>query len=173
MKNVAIRFDGYTFPHNPSKLRVDNIANINKAVSPFVVPDSRNLGVGLWTVQGEGELYGSDCLEQYNRLRAVYERACAGVLSMPHMPSMYAYLRELRMTAEPVDDVLKYAFSFIQTKGKGSPVSSERYYTVQDDGESLWDISYANGKTIDELVELNPQVKYIDDLTQGERVRLC
>ena len=173
MKNVSMRFDGYTFSHNPAKLSIDSEASIARLISPCTPPDSLRLSGGLRVVRGEGELYGSGCIGQYNGLRSLYERGERGLLSLPHMPPIYAYLRELRLNAEPIGDVLGFSFTFIEARGEKSSVTSDAVYTASDDGENLWDIAYAHDMTIDELVRLNPHIGDIGCLSRGEKVRLC
>ena len=173
MKNVPMRFDGYTFRHNPSKLTIEDAAAVAAILPPFDAPDSVRMGRRLRLVRGEGELYGADCLEQYRGLRALCEQGHRGLLSLPHLPPMTAYLRELSMSAEPREDILSFRFSFIEARGESSPVDSADVYIVAEQGESLWDIAYANGKGIDELAALNPQIRFIECLNIGEKVRLC
>ena len=171
MKNAPMRFGGLSLSHNPSKLIISDEANIMELGYSGAQPDSRLTGRGLCTVSGEGELYGSDCMEQYEALRQLYLQGKSSVLSIPHRPPMRAYLSKLRMTAEPVDDVLGYSFVFVETKG--SPVKAQSEYTVTEENESLWDIAYEFGADIDTLVALNPQIPLIGHLSRGEKVRLC
>ena len=173
MKNVPMRFAGYTFRHNPSKLTIEDEANVVGVVSPCTPPDSTHLGRGLRIIRGEGELYGADCIMQYRGIRNLYLNGEKGLLSLPHMPPMTAYLRELRLIAEPREDELSFTFTFIETQGKTGSVDDEAFYTVAADGESLWDIAFAHGLDIDTLVMLNPQICCISELDEGEKVRLC
>lgn len=173
MKNVPMRFDGFCFTHNPAKLKIEDTDNIVAILSPFDVPDSLRLGRRLRVIRGEGELYSADCIEQYNTLYTLYAQGHRGLLSLPHMAPMTAYLKELGLIAEPREDVLTFSFSFIEAKGDSTPVSACDHYTVTEQGESLWDIAYRFHKGIDTLVELNPQIRYIDALNAGERVKLC
>ena len=173
MTKAAMRFRGHTLRHNPHKLIIGSSSNIEELISPCTRPDSRFLGRGLVTVSGEGELYGEDMLEQYSQLRALQESGAAGLLTLPDMPPLYAYLKKLSILAEPVDGVITYSFVFVEAKDRISENTDERYYTVTSTTESLWDISYSCGVGVDELVRLNPQIKYIDKVGKGERVRLC
>ena len=172
MKNAPMRFNGLGLSHNPSKLRISDSANIMELISPGALPDSRYLGRGLRVISGEGELYGGDCLEQYGRLNDMYMRGESGVLSFPHLPVMYAYLKELSMTAEPIEDVLGYSFVFVETRGPASADTSAEYITLEEEG-SLWDIAYEHGADIDTLAALNPHIPFIAHIGAGEKVRLC
>ena len=173
MKNVPMRYAGLPFLHNPSKLTIEDKANIMSLISPCAPPDSLRLGRGLRTVRGEGELYGADCLEQYRRLAALCEREEKGILSLPKLPPMTAYLKELRLTAEPHEDLVSFSFTFIEALGEQSAVTADSVYTVVSDGESLWDVAYLHGLSIDRAVELNPHIRYIASHSAGEKVRLC
>lgn len=173
MKNVPMRFAGHIFRHNPSKLRIEDKANVVRLVPPFTPPDSRMLSRGLRVVSGEGELYGADCLEQYRGLLSLYERGERGILSLPKLPPMRAYLSSLSLLAENREDVLSFSFTFTEAMNESCAVTSDSIYTVAEDGESLWDIAYDHGTDIDMLVMLNPQIRDISDLDAGEKVRLC
>ena len=173
MKNVPMRFDGFSFGHNPSKLRIEDADNITAILPPFGAPDSVRLGRRLRVVRGEGELSGADCIAQYNRLHDLYEQGRRGLLSLPHMAPMTAYLKELTLSAEPKEDLLSFSFVFIEARPETGAVNERGFYTVTRQGESLWDIAYRFGKDIDALVAQNPQIRDIDGLNAGERVRLC
>ena len=173
MKNVPMRFDGYTFGHNPEKLKIEDADHIEAILSPFSEPDSLRIGRRLRVVSGEGELFGADCIDQYNALRELYLQGRRGLLSLPHMAPMTAYLKELHLTAEPREDLLGIRFVFIEARGDSSPADGHNVYTVTEQGESLWDIAYRFHCDIDTLVGLNPQIRYIDALNAGERAKLC
>ena len=173
MKNVAMRFCGVSFHHNPATLKIENAGNIREILSPCREAQSVHLGNRLRRISGEGELYGADCIAQYERLQALFDSGEKGVLSLPHMPAIYACLKELRMTAEPKENVLAYRFVFWETEPPAKDDHVREYYETVVPGESLWDIGCICRVPIDVLVGLNPQIKYIDALEKGERVRLC
>ena len=173
MRNVAMRFCGFTFHHNPATLKIESAGNIRELESPCCEPHSEHLGNRLRRISGEGELYGADCIAQFRQLQRLFEKGTAGLLSLPHMPAMSAYLRELQMTAQPKENVLGYRFVFIEAQPRDNGGNLPEYYETIVPDESLWDISYRYQVPIEELVRLNPQIRYIDDLDAGERVRLC
>lgn len=173
MKNVPMRFCGHTLHHNPATLKIESVGNIRELNSPCCEPQSEHLGNRLRRISGEGELYGADCIVQYRQLCGLFEKAEAGLLSLPHMPAICAYLGELRMIAEPREDVLTFRFAFIEAQPPAKDDSAVSYYDTLVAGESLWDISYRYHVPMAVLVQLNPQIKYIDSLDEGERVRLC
>ena len=173
MKNAKMRFCGYAFEHNPSTLRIADTARLRSLLTPGAAPDSVTMGRGLRIVKGEGELAGSDCLIRYERLRALCESGEKGILALPGIKAMTAYLSELSLIAEPIEDVIGYRFTFTEAKGDSAALSGADSYLVRRDGESLWDIAYTYGIGIDELVRLNPQIPFIGSLCENERVRLC
>ena len=173
MKNVPMRFCGYTLHHNPATLKIESVSNIRELNSPCCEPRGEYLGKRLRRISGEGELYGDNSLVQFRELHALLEKGEAGLLSLPHLPAIHAYLTELRMTAEPNENVLGYRFEFRESQPPADGKPASDYYVTIVNGESLWDISYRYRVSIDELVRLNPQIRYIDALEEGERVRLC
>lgn len=173
MKNVPMRFCGRSFHHNPAKLKIECAGNIRELSSPCCEPQSAYLGERLRRISGEGELYGADCIAQYRALQALFEGGEAGLLLLPHMPAIRAYLKELEAIELPVEDVLTYRFVFLESEPFEKEKTLREYYETIVEGESLWDISEICGTSIDTLVRLNPQIRYIDSLDRGERVRLC
>ena len=173
MKNVPMRFCGYTLHHNPATIKTEFVGNIRELSSPCCAPVSEHLGNRLRRISGEGELYGANCIAQFKELQNLFESGAEGLLSLPHLPAMYAYLKELRMIAEPREDVLGYRFVFLESRPAPLDEMITKTHTTMIEGESLWNIAYRYRVSIDELVRLNPQIKYIDYLDAEERVRLC
>ena len=173
MRNVPMRFDGMSLHHNPRVLKIENIGNISRLVSPCCEPDSLGLGISPRRISGEGELYGSGCLEQYHKLEELHRLQHRGRLLLPQTEPLTAYLSELELKAEPVEDILQYRFVFIEALSGGTSGECAPRYIVPDEDESLWDISYRCQIAIERLVELNPQISMIDALGSDERVRVC
>ncbi len=173
MKNVPMRFCGYTFHHNPATLTIGNAGNIRELISPTCEPQSAHLGRKPVRITGEGELYGADCIAQFEALQKLFYQGRKGLLSLPGMPAVYAYLKELEMIAQPKENVLGYRFTFIEAIPTPQSAEQPEFYETIVADESLWDIGYRYGVPVDTLIRLNPQIKYIDALDDGERVRLC
>lgn len=172
MRYAPMRFCGLGLSHNPHTLSVSDSGNLRELVSPCCEPDSESLGLKLRTVSGEGEFCGGNCMEQYRQLETLLREQRCGKLMLPQRQPMYAYLRELSLTAEPLDDVVKYRFRFVQAQSPRAGGKGDAYYTTKVRGESLWDIGYRFQVAIEKLVALNPQIAMIDDLKEKERVRL-
>lgn len=173
MKYAPMRFDGMSLRHNPAQLSITGRNRIREYISPCCTADSASLGTELRQISGEGEFSGCDCIAQYQALERLQLSRKRAKLILPHMQPMYAYLKELAVTAKPVDDVLFYRFVFIEAQSPRLSEPDREYYVTETQGESLWDISYAFSAPIDRLTELNPQIPLIDELNRGERVKIC
>ncbi len=172
MKLVPMRFDYFTWHHNPKSIKISSKKEIVKLKSPYNTDTLQNFGEELKVVSGTGELYGSDCLEQFAKLNSLYKKGTPSKLSIPKTITMYAYFSSLQMLGEPKGDVLSYSFEFLETFEKTTHFDQMYYHEVED-AQDLWDIAYMYDKSIDDLVRLNPQIQFINDLTDGERVRIC
>lgn len=173
MRFAPMRFNGMSLRHNPEKLRITGSHQVKEYFSPCCEADSVSLGRELRRIAGEGELCGADCIAQYQALEKLQVSGKRAKLVLPHMQPLYAYLKELELTAKPVDNVLSYRFLFVEAQSPRPEFQGAECYLTVSDGESLWDISYTYGVPIERLTALNPQIPLIDDLNEGERVRLC
>lgn len=173
MKNAPMRFGGHSLHHNPYKLVVESDSHIRTLRMPYSEPDCESLGRKPRVISGEGELYGADCLAQYRELERLQREQYRGKLVLPHIKPFYAYLKEVALIAEPVENVVKYRFVFTEAQSPRRETRGLIDYVTKSEGETLWDIGTRYGVTVDRLVELNPQIADIDGLREGERVRLC
>lgn len=173
MKLAPMRFGGVSMRHNPEKLSISGKNRVQEYLSPCCEADSKVLGKELCRISGEGVLFGPNCIEQYQRLEKLQLYHTPSKLVLPKMQPIYAYLRELSLSAEAKDDILRYRFVFMETKSPHRALQGVQYYVTVSQGESLWDISYTFGRPIEALTALNPQISLIDDIDEGERVRIC
>ena len=116
MKLAPMRFGGVSMRHNPEKLHISDKNRLQEYLSPCCEADSQVLGRELCRVSGEGVLFGTDCIEQYHTLEMLQRNHTPAKLVLPKMQPLYAYLKELSVSAEPQDDVLHYRFVFCETK---------------------------------------------------------
>ena len=171
MKLIPMKFGGVVWHHNPREITFECEKNVNELLSPFESSAIQETGRRNMIIKGEGELYGEDCLEQFARLFELFKKSGQGVLAIPQISPVYAVFESLRIIGQPRPDVLTYSFVFrevMQSQSEDKPVN----YVVGED-ESLWDVSYKFGISIDKLVELNPQFKRPDIVNEGEVIRLC
>ena len=173
MKLAPMRFGGVSMRHNPEKLSITGKNRLQEYLSPCCEADSQVLGRELCRISGEGVLFGADCIEQYQTLENLQRDHTRSKLVLPRMQPMYAYLRELSLSADPQDDVLRYRFVFCETRSPRKMTQGEQYYVTVSQGESLWDIAYAFDRSVEGLAELNPQIPLIGEISEGERVRIC
>lgn len=173
MKNAPMRFCGVSMRYNPAKLSISGKNRVHEYLSPCCEADSRVVGKELRRITGEGVFGGADCLEQYRALEKLQANRTAAKLVLPQMQPLYAYLKELSLTAEPQDDILHYRFVFTETQSPRKGINQNPCYITVSQGESLWDVAYEYNTPIETLVALNPQIPLIDDLSGEEKVRIC
>lgn len=139
--------------------------------SPFGESSVQDMGRKNMKISGSGQLYGEDCAEQFERLFEVFKNSGKEVLSVPNLPSIYAVFEKLEIKGEPKPNVLEYSFVFreIMEKKEKTVIT----YFDCENGQTLWDIAYKTGVKIDELVRLNPDVKFPDENLGTRRVKLC
>lgn len=123
-------------------------------------------------IEGEGELYGNDCIEQFNALCRLFSSKNKGILSIGGIPSFEAYFTKLELLCEPKDNILTYSFEFSECSSKEKRDTKASFYIAQSN-ETLWDISYKCNVAVETLAKLNPQYKRPDSVKKGDRVVLC
>lgn len=173
MKLAPMRFDGVSLRHNPATLSVSGKNHIHEYRSPCCIADSSNLYREPRVISGEGELCGEDCLSQYEELRGLQLSGKRAKLVLPKLPPLYAFLKEVSVKAQPKENVLAYRFVFVEAQSPLQQRSGTVSYLTVSQGESLWDIAYVYHVPIEQLTQLNPQIPYINELNEGERVRIC
>ena len=172
MRQCRMRFNGYGWQHNPRSLKFLSEKNKTELLPPFCTSDVRTFGEKPYRIEGEGELFGEDCIEQYIRLKMMFSQAGEGLLSIEGLGSFYVTFVSLEMLAQPKDNLLSYSFAFLEKNREKNEITESIYYTANGE-ETLWDIAYRYSRPIEELVRLNPGLRYPDELIQGERVRVC
>ena len=172
MKLVPMRFCSFTWHHNPKSIKVISDKDVKSLCSAYQKHFSSDFGENLREVRGVGELYGENCLNDYRALEKVYKLKKQGILSIPKTLCMYARFEKLSLLGEAKENVLTYEFVFREVKSEKYEEETDIIHTVSE-GETLWDIANMYDKKIENLVALNPQIRFIDDLTNTEKVRVC
>ena len=170
MKLIPMRFKDVTWRHNPRELVFESQKQINELHAPYAGCTVQDTGRRGMTVKGEGELFGADCLAQFESLLALFREGGSGVFSVEGVKPFHAVFESLTLVGKPKPDVLTYRFLFREVMSEADCTPDT--YTAGAD-ESLWDVSYRFGVGIDALMALNPQVRRPDILGEGEVVRLC
>ena len=158
MNTALMRFQDYTWKHNPKTIQVACRREIKEWKLPGQGNLLQDLGPGKRIVTGEGELFGEDCLLQFRTLAALCEQGGTGLLILPDSTGFEASLVSLTMAGQAGPDIVGYRFEF--------------WDHIVQEGETLWDISKLYGISISELARRNPNVKRPDQLAAGEKVAL-
>lgn len=171
MKLANMRFKGVSWYHNPRELSFTCDKYISEKGSPGGGSYIQSTGRKNLRIKGKGELFGEDCLEQFQRLFELFREGGSGILSIAKLSPVYAVFESLKITAAPKPDLLEYEFVFrevMEKKHADKPV----VYALAD-GECLWDVSYKFKVAIETLLELNPEFRRPDEVIAGKAVRLC
>lgn len=172
MKLEPMRFNGYSFNHNPKELLIKSEKKTAVINIPYGDDVLQNFSEGLVEISGSGELYGLDCIAQFERLCDVYKKGGEGILCLPQLPPVYACFESLKVLANDTPDVLRYSFVFRTTRPINKPKLHRKEVAVAK-GDTLWDVSYRHDVPMEILCILNPQIMFVNDLSQVEKVRIC
>lgn len=172
MELSVMRYKGFTFWCNPLSIEVQSKRNTAKYILPYKGEQCEDLGSACRVITGKGELKGEDCLEQYASLRALQLKEDYGVLTLPNAQPMNAYFTKLVVLANEAPDRVFYSFEFTESKALEDTKSLNLTHKVKAD-ETLYDIAFDYGLSVDKLVLFNPQIRRPDELSEGEEVKLC
>lgn len=173
MELAVMRFGGIFLPHNPKTLKLVRGKKVKSA--EFLNGGKKIVGVldDIAKISVSAELYGEDCFSQYERLLRMYFSDEVQTLALPELGAVKAVLSKVTLLAEPINNVISVALEFQTEAGIDSAekISISKSVIVCK-GESLWDISYRCGVSVEKLIELNPQIRFIMELKEGEKVRI-
>lgn len=170
MKLVPMRFKGFSWHHNPREITFECGRKVNEHKSPYGKAYIQDTGRKNMVVKGVGELYGTDCMEQFDRLLQLFKSGGQGVLAIPKLTPIYAVFESIKIMGEPKPDVLTYSFVFREVMERKTDVKPFSYIAKN---ETLWDISHKFDVSIDELVALNIHIKRPDIVLDGSVIKLC
>lgn len=172
-KKDKMSYKDFVFMINPNIIRIKHSAKIVSNSVPFGTDDTKDLGRKACKINGSGEFIGSDCMEQFAKLRGVFLRGGSGLLLLPGFEPFYAFFESLELLEEISDKLVRYSFSFCEdTSAKHFESAKSMYHTVENE-ESLWDISYKYNVAVEELIDNNPNIMRPDLILKvGEVVRL-
>ena len=143
MNTALMRFQDYTWKHNPKTIQVACRREIKEWKLPGQGNLLQDLGPGKRIVTGEGELFGEDCLLQFRTLAALCEQGGTGLLILPDSTGFEASLVSLTMAGQAGPDIVGYRFEFWEQVGEGIPVLREgKDYHIVQEGETLWDFHF-------------------------------
>ncbi|MBQ8859996.1 MAG: hypothetical protein IJ015_01500 [Ruminococcus sp.] len=172
MKPCAMRFNGFTWHHNPKELTIKCKDKMVKYGVPYFKEFVERSYNEAMVVSGVGELYGESCLEQYEKLEQLYKDGKCGILCLPSLRPFYACFEKLSVEASTKPSVLTYSFTFTQIKVKEDAVLLLPSVVLEKDC-SLFEVSSAYDISIEKLVKLNENIMFINELKKGTVIRLC
>ena len=171
MKLIPMRFMGVEWHHNPRELTFECEKTVSERLVPGGESHIQQTGRRNMIIRGTGELYGGDCLRQFEELFKLFRRGGAGVLAIENIEPVYAVFESVKILGTPRENVLTYGFVFREVMEEKESGKSTAH--TAKSGESMWDISYKYNIVIDRLMRLNPQIKRPDIVPEGEVIRLC
>ena len=165
-------YKNFIFPVNPY---VIHISHAKKSVE-HKIPLARNivcdLGENARIITGEGEFFGTNCMNDFDRLESIFHSKGGGMLYIPSQKPVYAVFDKLELIAQDTENVVKYTFRFIESFDRNKNNVSET--CISDGIKCLWDHSYEHGIDIETLVKANPDILRPDiPIPHGKAVKLC
>ena len=170
MRMMGMSFKDFVWAVNPTQLTVTAQRSLKETVLPFAGSAAQDLGPKKRKITGEGYFTGPDCWQQWEKLSALAEAGTPGPLQLPGQAPMIAVLDELKIIGAAGKDAVKYAFSFTEITGRAADTGTGTY--TAEEGETLWDIAWRFGRSIDALTAANPRIRDIADLEPGQEVRI-
>jgi len=172
----ALKFKTFVWPHNPRSFTVEHSRKLISRKLPFGAYFIQDMGEDLCVFKGAGEFVGERAYSDFLRLAELFIEGGPGLLVHPLWPAAECYFAKLRLTQEPKENYLSYEFEFWQKsdgkkQGKVSLSLASEYYTVAS-GESIGDVVLNTGVSADEILALNPQLKNINQLSAGTKLRI-
>ncbi len=171
MELALMRYKGFTLWCNPLSIEVESKMNNVSYTLPYNGEVQEYAGRKCRVISGKGELKGKDCLSQYAKLYALQSAGGKGVLSLPTMEPLEALFTKLTAIADVTPDRISYSFQFVELSSEETE-ESEKFHKVNA-SETLFDIAYKYGVSVESLVKLNPQVRRPDELEGIGEIKVC
>lgn len=187
---TSMRYKSYTWPHNP---RVYSIA-FERKMAVHKIPFGRyrlqSLGQTRRVLKGQGEFAGEGAYDTFKALACVFYEETPGVLVHPVWMTTTAWFAALELRQEPRRDYVAYSFEFWEAvNGDGTGTLSVRtggdgdaggdagkgaqgqWHTVVK-GDTLWGLAQRYGVALNQIVELNPDIRNPNLIYVGQKVRI-
>ena len=185
-----MRFKNFVWPHNP---RVYSIA-FERKMAVHKIPFGRyrlqSLGQTRRVLKGQGEFAGEGAYDTFKALASVFYEETPGVLVHPVWMTTTAWFAALELRQEPRRDYVAYSFEFWEAvNGEGTGTLSVRtggdgdaggdagkgaqgqWHTVVK-GDTLWGLAQRYGVALNQIVELNPDIRNPNLIYVGQKVRI-
>lgn len=173
MSGIKMQFKDYIWQSNPSKFEIINARKITQYISPLICDVVQDLGLRAITVKGEGEFFGTDCMEQFYNLNALYRENGSGKLILPTGNNFFAYFKTLDLIGEAGPLSIKYNFTFVEdTMKKEEIVSHAERLHIMNDGETIWHIAAFYKIDVETILALNPSIVSPNSIKAGDVIRI-
>lgn len=175
MNNSQMKYKDFVFDYNPKQINIENRKNLVEIKLPFLGSVIQDLGREKRVVTGNGEFFGSDCIEKFNELSRLSQDNQSGFLFIPGIDPFRAFLKNIKMSADPTPNLISYSFEFWEDtslENTNFQNLNPTYHIVQP-GETLWDISRLYNISTHKLLSLNPDIKRPNLLSVGQKVMLA
>ena len=191
MNLSPMRFKNYVWPHNPRVYEIAFHRNVAVHQVPFGRSVLEGMGMDYRILRGEGEFVGPGAYREFQKLATVFYEETPGILVHPVWQTANAWFVELSVKQEPLEDYVAYAFEFwecydhyqrtlttVSAPSSGNTEAAatagsagQAYYTVVS-GDTLYAIARKYALSLTELVALNPQIRNINLIYPGDRIRV-
>ena len=194
MNLSPMRFKNYIWPHNPRVYEIGFYRNMAVHHVPFGRDVLDSLGMQRRVLRGEGEFAGPGAYREFQKLATVFYEETPGILVHPVWQTANAWFVELSVKQEPREDYVAYRFEFWEcydgyrleltapetaggiAQSQQEPPAAQTqqaaaYYTVTA-GDTLYAIARKCGISLGELTALNPQIRNINLIYPGDRIRV-
>ena len=141
-------------------------------------------------LKGQGEFAGEGAYDTFKALACVFYEETPGVLVHPVWMTTTAWFAALELRQEPRRDYVAYSFEFWEAvNGEGTGTLSVRtggdgdaggdagkgaqgqWHTVVK-GDTLWGLAQRYGVALNQIVELNPDIRNPNLIYVGQKVRI-
>ncbi|MBC8570531.1 hypothetical protein [Zongyangia hominis] len=109
-----MQFKSYVWPYNPQRVEITLGRDLRTRQARGFGTLVSDWGQTPARVEGEGEFFGSDCKEQFERLRRIFDEEGSGKLLLPSFRPVYAYFESLKLLGEGPLHTLRYGFVFTE-----------------------------------------------------------
>ena len=169
---TLLQFKNFRFPYNPRRFSVQGGKQMFCQFAPGMGDVVRQLGRRARTVTGEGEFFGTGARGQFEKLWALFLEQEDGLLALPATAPFYAYFSSLTLVGEAGENLLRYAFTFLESdREAGKHFEQGTRWTVAAGGEGIWLGAAGAGVSVAQLYRANPAL-YTGELREGMELRL-
>lgn len=109
-----MRFRGYQLKYNPSYLKISGAIDVVKYRLPFGKIYMKNKAKQPYIIQGKGVIFEEDYIQEFNKLKAIFEENISGKLVLPTGQTLDAYFKDLQIIGKGGQNLLEYSFEFIE-----------------------------------------------------------